>query len=70
VNSNIKSYVQENKTILSTLIELLKMPSVSADAAYSQDVGKLPVVKLSLETGCDFVEIMKLTVTQLYMVKS
>jgi hypothetical protein len=36
---NIKSYVQENKDrFINELIELLKMPSVSADAAYSQDV--------------------------------
>jgi hypothetical protein len=34
---NIKSYVQE-KALINELIELLKMPSVSADAAYSQDV--------------------------------
>jgi hypothetical protein len=35
---NIKSYVQENKDrFIKELIELLKIPSVSADA-YSQDV--------------------------------
>ena len=57
---NIKSYVQENKDrFINELIELLKMPSVSADAAYSQDVIETSeVVKLSLEkAGCDFVEI-------------
>ncbi|WP_016989909.1 dipeptidase [Flavobacterium sp. ACAM 123] len=57
---NIKSYVQENKDrFINELIELLKMPSVSADAAYSQDVIETSeVVRLSLEkAGCDFVEI-------------
>ena len=57
---NIKSYVQENKDrFIAELIELLKMPSVSADSAYSQDVIETSeVVKLSLEkAGCDFVEI-------------
>jgi acetylornithine deacetylase/succinyl-diaminopimelate desuccinylase-like protein len=57
---NIQLYVQENKDrFINELIELLKMPSVSADAAYSQDVIETSeVVKLSLEkAGCDFVEI-------------
>jgi hypothetical protein len=36
---NIKQYVQENKErFLQELIDLLKIPSVSADSAYSQDV--------------------------------
>ncbi len=57
---NIKSYVQENKDrFINELIELLKIPSVSADTAYSQDViDTSEAVKLSLEkAGCDFVEI-------------
>jgi acetylornithine deacetylase/succinyl-diaminopimelate desuccinylase-like protein len=57
---NIKSYVQENKDrFINELIELLKMPSVSADTAYSQDVIETSeAVKVSLEkAGCDFVEI-------------
>ena len=57
---NIASYVQKNKErFINELIELLKMPSVSADTAYSQDVIETSeVVKLSLEkAGCDFVEI-------------
>jgi hypothetical protein len=34
---NIKSYVQENKDrFIKELIRLLKIPSVSADTAYSQ----------------------------------
>jgi acetylornithine deacetylase/succinyl-diaminopimelate desuccinylase-like protein len=47
---NIKSYVQENKDrFINELIELLKMPSVSADAAYSRCYWNSEVVKLSLE---------------------
>jgi hypothetical protein len=47
------------------------MPSVSADAAYSQDVIETSeVVKLSLEkAGCDFVEICETDGYQLCMVK-
>jgi len=58
--NTIKAYVQENKTrFINELIELLKLPSVSADAAYSQDViNTADAVKASLEkAGCDFVEI-------------
>jgi acetylornithine deacetylase/succinyl-diaminopimelate desuccinylase-like protein len=57
---NIKSYVQQNKDrFINELIELLKMPSVSADPAYSQDVIETSeAVKISLEkAGCDLVEI-------------
>ena len=56
----IKDYVQKNKErFLNELIELLKIPSVSADSAYSQDViDTANAVKASLEkAGCDFVEI-------------
>ena len=36
---NRTSYVQENKErFINELIELLKIPSVSADTAFSQDV--------------------------------
>jgi acetylornithine deacetylase/succinyl-diaminopimelate desuccinylase-like protein len=57
---NIKQYVQENKDrYISELIELLKMPSVSADSAYSQDViNTADAVKTSLEkAGCKIVEM-------------
>ena len=57
---NIKSYVQQHKDrFINELIELLKIPSVSADTAYSQDViDTANAVKASLEkAGCDFVEI-------------
>jgi acetylornithine deacetylase/succinyl-diaminopimelate desuccinylase-like protein len=57
---NIKQYVQENKErFLQELIELLKIPSVSADSAYAHDViMTAEMVKSSLEkAGCDFVEL-------------
>ena len=57
---NIKTYIQQNKDrFINELIELLKIPSVSADSAYSQDVIDTSVaVKQSLEkAGCDKVEI-------------
>lgn len=57
---NIKSYIQQNKDrFINELIELLKIPSVSADSAYSQDViDTSEAVKQSLEkAGCDKVEI-------------
>lgn len=58
--NNIKQYVQENKErFINELIELLKIPSVSADSAYSQDViNTANAVKNSLEkAGCDVVEL-------------
>ncbi|AEW86675.1 dipeptidase [Flavobacterium columnare] len=57
---NIKQYVQDNKErFINELIDLLKIPSVSADSAYSQDViDTADAVKKSLENaGCDFVEL-------------
>ena len=57
---NIKQYVQQHKDrFINELIELLKIPSVSADTAYSQDVfDTADAVKESLEkAGCDVVEI-------------
>ena len=57
---DIKTYVQENKDrFINELIELLKIPSISADANYKDDVIKTAdVVKESLEkAGCDKVEI-------------
>ena len=59
---NIKQYVHANKErFIHELIELLKIPSVSADTAYSQDViDTSEAVKASLEkAGCDFVEILR-----------
>ncbi|HMC01149.1 MAG TPA: dipeptidase [Flavobacteriaceae bacterium] len=57
---NIKSYVQENKNrFIEELIELLKIPSISADSAYKNDVLKTAeAVKIQLEkAGCDLVQI-------------
>ena len=58
--SDIKNYIEANKDrFVSELIELLKIPSVSADPAFNQDVlNTADAVKESLEkAGCDFVEI-------------
>lgn len=57
---SIKSYINDNKDrFLNELIELLKIPSISADSAYAADVLKTAdEIKLSLEkAGCDYVEI-------------
>jgi len=57
---NIKQYVQENKErFINELIELLKIPSVSADSAYAHDVlATADAVKESLKNaGCQHVEI-------------
>lgn len=55
-----KSYIEKNKQrFLDELIELLKIPSISADSAYKKDVLKTAeAVKKQLEkAGCDSVEI-------------
>src|SRR5690554_4669230 len=55
-----KSYIEQNKDrFLDELIELLKIPSISADPAYKNDVLKTAeAVKVQLEkAGCDSVEI-------------
>ena len=55
-----KPYIEKNKQrFLDELIELLKIPSISADSAYKKDVIKTAeAVKKSLEkAGCDSVEI-------------
>ena len=57
---NVSSYVQEHKErFINELIDLLKIPSISADPAFSQDViSTAEAVKFSLEkAGCDLVEI-------------
>jgi len=59
---SIQSYINDNKDrFLNELIELLKIPSISADSAYKGDVLKTAdVIKTSLENaGCDHVEICK-----------
>jgi acetylornithine deacetylase/succinyl-diaminopimelate desuccinylase-like protein len=58
--SDIKNYIQKNQQrFIDELIELLKLPSVSADPAFNQDVlNTADAVKESLEkAGCDHVEI-------------
>ena len=57
---NINSYITEHKQrFLDELIELLKIPSISADSAYKADVlNTAEAIKTSLEdAGCDHVEI-------------
>ena len=58
--TNIKQYIQDHKQrFIDELIELLKMPSISADAAYSKDIIKTAAaIKISLEkAGCQKVEM-------------
>ena len=57
---NVQDYIAQNKDrFINELIDLLKIPSVSADPAFSKDVlNTADVVKNSLEkAGCDKVEI-------------
>lgn len=57
---HIQSYIEEHKDrFLNELIDLLKIPSISADSAYKSDVLKTAdAIKVSLEkAGCDKVEI-------------
>jgi len=57
---NINTYITEHKErFIKELIQLLKIPSISADSAFSQDVLKTAeIVRISLsEAGCDMVEI-------------
>ncbi|MET7029820.1 dipeptidase [Sediminicola luteus] len=57
---DISAYVAQNKErFINELVQLLKIPSVSADPAYSQDVMDASAsVKTSLlEAGCDTVEV-------------
>ena len=57
---NVQEYIAQHKDrFINELVELLKIPSVSADAAYKKDVlNTADAVKNSLEkAGCDKVEI-------------
>jgi acetylornithine deacetylase/succinyl-diaminopimelate desuccinylase-like protein len=57
---NIKTYIDQHKDrFINELIELLKLPSVSADSAFSKDIiNTSNAVKIALENaGCDHVEI-------------
>lgn len=58
----IKAYINNNKDrFLNELIELLKIPSISADSAYKADVLKTAevVAEELKKAGCDHVEICK-----------
>lgn len=57
---NIRSYVNQHKDrFINELVELLKIPSISADSAFGQDVlNTADAVKNALKNaGCDTVEI-------------
>lgn len=57
---NIKSYVDQNKErFINELIELLKIPSISADSAFRQDIiNTAKAIKKALENaGCSHVEL-------------
>ncbi|MFC4096178.1 dipeptidase [Euzebyella saccharophila] len=57
---NVQEYLSKNKDrFIEELIELLKIPSISADSAFSQDViDTAEAIKSALErAGCDTVEI-------------
>ena len=59
---NIQSYINTHKdTFLNELIELLKIPSISADSAYKNDVLKTAefISSQLKKVGCDNVEICK-----------
>ena len=59
---NVRSYVEEHKDrFVSELIDLLKIPSISADSKYKNDmISTANAVKTELEkAGCDKVEICK-----------
>jgi acetylornithine deacetylase/succinyl-diaminopimelate desuccinylase-like protein len=58
--SEINNYIAQNKErFLNELIDLLKIPSISADSAYNADVAKTAeeVKKRLIEAGADNVEI-------------
>lgn len=58
--NHIKNYIQENKDrFISELFDLLRIPSISADAAYNNDVSKtaIEVKKRLIEAGAENVEI-------------
>ena len=60
--TTIKSYIKENKKrFLNELIELLKIPSISADSTYKREVLLTAdfVLKSLKNAGCDKVELCK-----------
>jgi acetylornithine deacetylase/succinyl-diaminopimelate desuccinylase-like protein len=62
IMNQIQSYINQHKDrFINELFELLKIPSISADSAYKNDLLKTAeAVKISLEkAGCDMVELCK-----------
>lgn len=58
--TSVKKYIETNQErLIDELIELLKIPSISADSAYKKDILKTAdAVKIALEkAGCDAVEV-------------
>ena len=58
--NHIKNYIQDNKErFINELFDLLRIPSISADAAYNNDVAKTAeeVKKRLIEAGAEHVEI-------------
>ncbi len=58
--NTIKNYIDEHKDrFINELIELLKIPSISADSNYSKDVIRTSevIMEALLKAGCDHVEI-------------
>ena len=56
----IKDYIEQHKDrLLNEIVELLKIPSISADSAYSKDVIRTAefVEKSLKDAGCDATEI-------------
>ncbi|MDP4827217.1 MAG: dipeptidase [Flavobacteriales bacterium] len=59
---NIKAYITENKdTLLNELLDILRIPSVSADPAYAKDVRRMAeVTRAALEkAGADNTELIE-----------
>ena len=59
---DVKKYVEENKDrFIQELVDLLKIPSISADSNYKKDMLKTAeaVQKRLLEAGCDNAEIIE-----------
>ena len=59
---NIKAYITENKdNLLNELLDILRIPSVSADPAYAKDVRRMAeVTRAALEkAGADNTELIE-----------
>ncbi len=58
--NDVKSYIKDHKNrFIEELIELLKIPSISADSAYKEKVLNTAdfVLESLKKAGCDYVEI-------------